>query len=435
MLCSDRITNIQHILGKTDSLSRPDSLAVADTTKKSAAPTMATRIGNVRVIDGSMNFSDLSLTPNFAVGIHYLNGSIKGLSSQQLTRADVDLTGKVDKYAPATIRGQINPLSENAFTDILLSFKSIELTTFTPYSGKFAGYKIDKGKLSLDLHYVLSQSMLVGENKIILDQLTLGESVESPDATSLPLRLAVALLKDSRGVIDIDLPIRGNINDPQFSVMPIVFKALLNLLVKIVTSPFRLLGALFGGGEEMQYVGFVPGTDSIPAPERTKLDSLANALTQRPELKLDVRGAVAFAADREALATRMINPQIHPEGGQISPAQLTKAQRERLLKLYTTTFKEDPSVLVPEKDDAGNTLSKDQRQQMVTEAAYHQLVTNYPVSENELRSLAQKRAAAIKDRLVTAGKIDEVRIFLQDVDLKADVNSGQVKTQLSLDAR
>ncbi len=434
----DRITNIQHILGvEADSLAADSAQpALREPGGEDSTGVTSTRIGQVRVIDGWLDFSDLSLTPNFAVSIQELNGTIKGLSSEQLARADVDLAGKVDKYAPATISGQINPLSEQAYTDILINFQNIELTTFTPYSGKFAGYKIDKGKLHLDLHYVLSERYLIGENRIILDQLTLGEKVESPDATSLPLRLAIALLKDSNGVIDLDIPVKGSLDDPEFSLMPIVLKALLNLLVKAVTSPFKLLGGLLGGsGEDLDFVSFSPGADSLNAAQQAKLDSLAKALNERPNLKLDLRGAAAPSADREALAARAIAAQINPEGGNFDLTQLTKTGRERLFKLYSAAFQEDPFLLLPEKDESGKKIPREQRETAIADSTYHQLLANYPASESELRALAQGRAAAIKDRLIVNGGIEELRIFLQDVDIQAGAENGEVRVKLSLDAR
>jgi hypothetical protein len=335
-----------------------------------------------------------------------------------------------------TISGLINPLTENAFTDITMKFQSIELTSFTPYSGKFLGYKIDKGKLHLDLRYILAGRTLDSQNHIVFDQLTLGEKVESPDATSLPLKLAIGLLKDSKGVIDLDIPVKGSLDDPKFSVWPIVWKALLNLLVKAVTSPFKLLGALFGGGndEDLEYVSFSPGADSLATGQRAKLDSLARALTERPGLKLDVRGNAALAVDREALATKTISAQIRTEG-ELDLAQISKAERERLLKLYKGTFNEDPYLLVPEKDDAGKKIPRSEREAAIVAAAFRQLVTQYQISENELRTLAQSRAAAIKDRLVAKGGIEELRIFLQDVEIQEAAEAGEVRVKLSLDAR
>ncbi|MCD4804949.1 MAG: DUF748 domain-containing protein, partial [Desulfobacterales bacterium] len=212
-------------------------------------------IDTVCIENASVNFSDLSLKPNFAMGIQSLNGTVRGLSSNSLARADVLLEGKVDKYAPVKIAGQINPLSEDVYTDLALFLKNIELSTFTPYSGKFAGYAINKGKLSLDLKYKLSENLLVGENEIFMDQFTFGERIDSPDATTLPVRLAVALLRDREGRIDIDLPVQGDLNDPEFSYGRIVVNALVNLITKIVSSPFDMLAGLIGGdGEGLSFV-------------------------------------------------------------------------------------------------------------------------------------------------------------------------------------
>ena len=193
-----------------------------------------------------MNFSDLTITPNFATGIQELNGNISELSSEKLSHAKVELKGKVDKYAPVTIKGEINPLSEEVYTDIEFNIQGIGLSNFTPYSSKYVGYVIDKGKLTLVLSYKLNENLLEGKNHIVMDQFTLGEKVESPDATDLPVKLAIALLNDSKGVIDLNIPVSGNLDDPEFSLGQIIIKAFFNLLVKAATSPFSLIGSPVG---------------------------------------------------------------------------------------------------------------------------------------------------------------------------------------------
>ena len=207
-------------------------------------------INKINIINGKLDFSDNSLTPKFSAGIYSLNGDITGLSSNEGSKATIDLKGKVDKYAPVIIKGSVNPLSHDAYTDIDMLFKGIELTTFTPYSGKFAGYTIDKGKLSLGLNYKLSNNKLVAENKVTLDQLTLGEVVNSEEATSLPIKLALSLLKDANGVIEFNLPIRGDIDNPDFHYSSLIWGALGNLLTGIISSPFKALAGLIGGGSE-----------------------------------------------------------------------------------------------------------------------------------------------------------------------------------------
>jgi hypothetical protein len=444
----DRVSNLANMMGADstagDSTSpgtagetAPPRPGAADTAAAPRGRATKTRITQVRVVDGSLNFSDHSLTPNVNVGIQEMGGTIRGLSSEQLSRAEVDLAGKVDKYAPALIRGQINPLSEEAFTDITMSFHGIELTTFNPYSNRFAGYKIDRGKLNVDLHYKLNKTYIEGENKIVLDQLTLGEKVESPDATSLPVKLAIALLKDSRGVIDLDIPISGDIDDPEFSVMPIVLKALLNLVVKAVTAPFKLIGALFGGGDEdLSYIGFSAGSDSVSASEGQKLAALAKALKERPELSLDVRGIAVDTLDREALAEGAVFSRIRPRAAVTRDvATLTPDQRKSVRALYKEMFKEDPEILVPRPTEEEKEISDDEYELLVTRAALLRSIRSYPVPDEAVIALARGRADAVKSYLVLGNGIEEARVFLADVNTKAEPKDGAIQMELSLQAR
>lgn len=221
MINDDRTTNVDDLL-----IPQP-----ADSGAKSPAQKTASKekplgilIGQIAINDGSANFADFSLTPNFATAIQQLNGQIGTIDSRQAKPASVDIKGKVDRYAPVTIKGSVNPFDPMAALDIATSFKRVELTTLTPYSGKFAGFRIRKGRLNLDLHYVITKGQLKAENKVVVEQLQLGEKVDSADAVDLPIRLAVALLKDSDGKISIELPVTGDLNNPQFSVMPIVWQ-------------------------------------------------------------------------------------------------------------------------------------------------------------------------------------------------------------------
>lgn len=414
----DRTVNLQH-------------LKAADSTVVEGAPDTTggtlTTIGSVRVVDGSMNFADLSLSPNFSMGIQQLHGSITELSSKQLARADVDLAGQVDNYAPVTIKGQINPLSDVAYTDILMTFNGIELTAFTPYFSKFAGYKIERGKMSMDLRYKLNARHLEGENKIVLNQLTLGDKVESPDATSLPVKLAIALLKDTKGLIDLDIPISGSLDDPEFSVFPIVLKALVNLMWKIVTAPFALLGSLFGGkGEDLQYLAFPPGIDSLGQDQLAKLQTVARGLAERPELQLQLRGVSSPVEDRRALADAALRTKLHAKGS----GPLTRPEEKRLLEIYREKFKDDPERLAGE-DIAGG----DGRDSIVVMRARGRLLDSSQVSDNDLRALAQRRAGAIREYISGRGNIESARIFLDDVDTSAKAVEGMIRTTLTLTAR
>ena len=210
---------------------------------------------------------------------------------------------KLDNSAPVDIKGKINPLSKQLFLDIVADARDIELSPFSPYSGKYVGYGIEKGKLSFNVKYKLEDRKLSAENKIILNQLTFGEKIESPDAIKLPVLLAVALMKDRNGVIDVDLPIGGSLDDPQFSVGGIIFRIIGNIISKAVTAPFALLGSLFGGGsgQELSYVEFDYGRAALDSAGETKIDSLAKAMNNRPALKVDISGRFDPVNDLEGL--------------------------------------------------------------------------------------------------------------------------------------
>ncbi|HEY2399348.1 MAG TPA: DUF748 domain-containing protein, partial [Steroidobacteraceae bacterium] len=271
---------------------------------------MAIAVDAINIVDGSANYADLWIQPHFAVGIQSLNGSILGLSSNPNSHAKVELKGKVDRYAPVHIWGETNPLAATTYSDIKMNFKGVELTSATPYSGHFAGYKIEKGKLSVDIDYKIENRQLTASHKFVIDQLELGERVESPDAIHLPLKIAVALLKDRNGVIDIDLPVTGSLDDPQFRIGPLIWKAVLNLLTKIATAPFALLGHLFGGGEQMNYIDFHPGSAVLDASEHDKLVALVKALKDKEKLELDVPITYSADVDRPGLAAAHLNQRL-----------------------------------------------------------------------------------------------------------------------------
>ncbi|MDR4498828.1 MAG: DUF748 domain-containing protein [Candidatus Scalindua sp.] len=314
-------------------------------------------VKEIRFEDCSADFADLSLKKNFATAIHGLNGSVKGLTSEPGTRANVLLNGNVDDHAPVNIEGTINLLSDDKYTDMSLSFKNMELTTVTPYSAKFAGYPIKKGKMSLDLKYHLSENILVGENAILIDQLTLGDRIESEDATKLPVKLAIALLKDRHGRIDIDLPVRGDLNDPEFDYGRVLIKALVNMVTKIVTSPFSALSRLAGGGDEdLGSIEFEFGSSKLSDVEIGKLGKLAKAIYERPWLLLEIKAFADGEKDRMALAGEELNKRLKQGGGKIeqvgqapTPAgDITFSDEEYgrlIIKAYEKDFGHHPGKL------------------------------------------------------------------------------------------
>jgi hypothetical protein len=256
--------------------------------------------------DGNMVFADLSLKPKFMTRIHALKGTVGKLSSDKKTMTDIQLEGRVDQYGTAKISGGLDINDFKRSTDISMVFRNVEMASMSPYSGRFAGRRIKSGKLSLDLKYRIETMRLVGDNKIIVDNLVLGEKVDSPDAVNLPLDLAIALLADANGRIDLGLPVSGELNDPQFSIGPIIWKAFLNVITKAVTAPFRALGSLLGeGAEKFDAVEFDPGQAELLPPEKEKLKKLADALQKKPQLKLVVQGQ--FSPEIDGLAIKQLN--------------------------------------------------------------------------------------------------------------------------------
>ena len=271
-------------------------------------------IGTVKMVNGSADYTDLWIKPSFALGMQALNGSVTGLSSDPKSRAKLTLDGKLASYSPLHIAGELNLLSAALYTDVTLSFKNLDLTVADPYSGYFVGYKIDKGKLSVDVSYKIEQRQLTAEQHFVIDQLELGDTVDSPEAMHLPLKLAVALLKDRNGVIDLALPMSGSLDDPSFKIGPIIWKVFVNVIEKAVTAPFALLGHLFGGGEHMNVVEFAAGSAELSKATQDQLASLEKALQQRPQLKLDVPIVASAGLDRTQLARAQVEAALAARG-------------------------------------------------------------------------------------------------------------------------
>ena len=407
----------------------------SDNKKPTDSQPMGIRIGGISIADGSANFADFSLRPNFATAIGQLNGAIGTLDNQSSQPATVDVTGKVDRYAPVSIKGRLTPFDPLNSLDIATSFRNVELTTLTPYSGKFAGYRIRKGRLNLELHYQIEKGQLNAKNKVLLEGLQLGEKVDSPDAVDLPIRLAIALLKDSKGNIDIELPLTGNLDDPQFSVMPIVWQTLRNLVVRAVQAPFKFIAGLVGGSEQdLSEVAFPAGTNTLNSDAQSTLTTLATALQERPVLTLEIEGMSSAQADGPQLASERLNHEYQ----QIQFKSL-QAMREQvpaspeLLKIddddkppllegiYRARLKQQPPTEWSE-------LDRDERAAKMEQA----LLELWSRSDLLLRGLAQSRAAAIKAYLVDSAGLDPQRIYLIDVGSTEPLNDGSVATALHL---
>ena len=407
---------------------------------------MPVSIDTVRIENGALDFSDLFIKPKFAADAKNLRGSVKGLSSKPAARADVLLQGVVNKYAPVKISGQINPLSAEKYADLTMSFKNFDLTSTSPYSGKFAGYTVDKGKLSLDLKYKVSGNDFSGENKIVVKQLTLGERVDSPDATELPVSLAVALLKDSNGDIELDVPVRGDVDDPHFNCGKVVASTLSNAITRVVSSPFTILGSLVGAsGEELNNIEFEFGSATLAPQQMEKLDKLAEALADRPALLLKIEGTADKEKDGKALAEAELLAHLKREkrqhlrrAGEPVPADAEKISlssadyRRFIKKLYVEKFKEEPETLLSAESKTSSNNASFVDSDPVVAAAKERLMESMAVGETELEALAQKRATQIREYLIEQDKISEERLVAVSAKVDDLADGGAVPTTLVL---
>lgn len=424
-------------------------------------------IGKVVITDGDFGLTDRSLEPHVRAAVTQFGGTIAGLSSENLARASVDFKATVDGAGPVAIAGELNPLGEKKFVDLKVDFRNVDLQPFSPYSGKYAGYELARGQLNLDVQAKLNDRALDATNVITLNQFTFGAPVASPVATKLPVRLGVALLKDAEGRIVIDVPMSGNIDDPELRLGKVVMRVVTNLLTKVATSPFALLGSMFGGGgEEMAFQEFAPGESELLPTERPKLDTMTKALANRPGLSLAIEGSTDGKADTGALKRKKLaalvrsriweerraaDPDIAPpEQLEISP----EAHAAMVKKLHDEKFpsgagsndatepvgpRPPPSVVPSPRADAnkslfrrlvdalrsdkpaGNPVERAEpvsppTDDLVTGPAQEEmtgrLVEAMEVTEDDLRALAGARAQRVRDYFLREGKITADRLFL-----------------------
>jgi hypothetical protein len=368
------------------------------------------KLGKASLSGGNVDFTDHFIRPNYSANLTGLTGSLSSLAFDQ--PADLELRGSVQGSAPVEIVGRINPLAQNLFLDVKASATDIELSPLTPYSGKYVGYGIEKGKLSMKVSYLVEDRKLKAENSIILDQLTFGQKVESPDAIKAPVLLAVALLKDRNGVIKFDLPVGGSLDDPQFSVGGLVFRALVGLIVKVVTAPFAVLGSLSGHGAELAYIEFAPGSAVIDKAGEDKVKVLAKALVDRPAIRIDMAGRIDPTQDRDGLKRAAVDRQVRAQkfndlvrsGEPAVSVDAVEVSASEYDALLTRVYKA-ANVTKP-RNAIG--LPKDiPRAEM--EAL---LLADAKVSDEDLRSLAEHRAQAVRSRLIDGEHVPEGRVFL-----------------------
>jgi Domain of Unknown Function (DUF748) len=404
----------------------------------SSAPMMPMSIKKIVLRDSQANFADLSVTPNFSTGIQHLEGSIQGLSSKPTARAKIDLHGSVDAFSPVSITGEANVLGPVLYTDIAMSFRNMELTTFNPYSGKFAGYNITKGKLTTELHYKVEGRKLDAQHHIIIDQLEFGEKTASKDAVSLPVKLAVALLKDRNGVIDLQVPVTGSLDDPKFRMWPIIWKVFVNILEKAVTAPFALLGSLFGGGPDLQFIDFQPGAAELDPAATDKVKTMVKALADRPQLKIEVPIGMVPDLDRAALADARFSSEIKdamnapaPRKKSAAPASFDELGAAGKLAVLSQVYAKAAGGEPKYPESVTNAKSKADLTAAKVDFLEHELHQRVAVSDSDLTALGQQRATAVQQALLVDSHIDPSRVFLVGND-KAKAADGKVRLEMSL---
>lgn len=389
------------------------------------------QIGRITLQGGNVNFHDQFIKPNYRARLTGLAGRVGPLDPRK--PGEIDIRGAVDKTAPLKIVGTMDTFGSELFLDIKATAKGIDMPTFSPYSGKYVGYTIEKGKLSVDIHYHIEKGELRAENNVFLDQLTLGEKIESPDALSIPVALALAVLKNSAGEIDVHLPISGSINDPQFSLGGVIVNAIINLLTKAVTAPFTVLGSLFGG-EELSEIGFAPGDATITAEAENRLKTLSKALIDRSSLELEITGRADPSHDPEALKHRMLERKVKIQKleEQVKKGQATgdideiELSPDEYPKYLTLAYKE--AKFAKPKNLVGLTKS------LPVPEMEQLLLANINADDNEMRELAEQRAGAALNWLVEHGGIPSERIFVLEpkVEVEPDAKKFGGKVEFSL---
>jgi len=448
----DGTLNLQNLVLKPAPTPTPKSQGpspappVAPTEAAAATPSAAQQnarakgqisIGAVTIQDGTLSFADHHLSQQFNTTFYNLGGRVSGLSSEDSKFADVDLRGNLENHSPLQITGKINPLRDDLFVDLMVSFHDIELSPATPYSGTYLGYAVEKGKLFLDLKYHIEKKELTSDNKIFLDQFTFGNKVESDKATNLPVRLGLALLKDRKGEIHLDVPVTGRTDDPKFNIWRLVFQVLKNLMVKAVTSPLSLLSSMFGSGEDFSAVQFGYGTSVVPPGEEQKLSALSRALLDRPALKVELKGYVDREKDIEAYRRELLNRKLKNEkfltlgkegtlkaGEKVDTIQILP---EEYATYLTAVYKKEKFPKPRNVLGLIKNLPPDEMNKLI--------IANTIIGKPELQALARERVVAVLNYLVRKGNVPAERIFQKEDDvLKAPEKESISRSRVELNA-
>ena len=367
-------------------------------------------IGSFQIVRGAGTFIDRSVTPPVTLSLTDLDVRLRGLSNALSSRAQVAIKALV-AGGPLEITGTLSPRLVNDATVVKVTSKDIDLTPLSPYCGKYAGYVLDKGKLDLDLQYKVAQRKLASTNLIKVNQFTFGEATESKDATKLPVKLGLAVLQDPDGLIELDVPVEGNVDDPDFRLGKVIWHAIGNVLLKAVTSPFTLLGKMFGGGsEKLDVIDFQAGAAVLTPGAEKSLQGLAKALGGRPALKADIEGTVDSAADVKTLKLRELKHLAEvakAKDKSDAKAELTDEEYLRFAeKRWRTLTPAAPAGAPPDPATMEEAL-----------------LAAVELPPEALGALKQERAEAARAKLVALG-VDTSRLFLTQGGERAKKEAG-----------
>jgi len=398
-------------------------------------------IGRIKIEKSEMYFSDLSLPLQFASKIHQLNGEITGLSSENPLGAEIKMEGTVDEYGLAKIEGKMDPFDPIAYSNIEMNFHNIEMTNLTPYSIEFIGYHLESGKLSLDIAYKIDKGILTSYSKIFLNKLTLGDEIEEEEGLGLPIKLAIALLKDADGNIDLDLEVRGDLNDPETDTGALVWWAVKRVLTAIVTAPFSFLGGLLGiGGEDLESVDFEVGTAELERHQYEKMINLSKIMAERPGIILEIYGTVDTVTDGQAIREAKFDSTYnHRLTGKttadttVSQAQsdLTKGQ-EILEDMFVQAYNDSLLNQVKVQFEIDSVGKGDLRNYI--EELRQKLILIQSVTVLEFQSLALARANAIKNHMMTVHQIPAERIAIKENEIFEEEDRNWVRCPLGIGA-
>ena len=441
----DRSVNLARVLKKRDA---PADAAPA------AGGAFPVSVERVRVENGTVDFADLSLVLPFAARIREFSGVVTGISSDPASRAQMKLEGRVDETGLARLDGALSPFAPKHFMDLRAVFRNVEMPPMSPYSATFAGRKIATGRLSLDLEYKIKDGKLAGNNKVLLDKFTLGERVEAPNALHLPLDLAIALLTDAQGKIDVAIPVSGDVDNPKFSYGHLIWQAIVTVIKNIVTAPFKALGALLGGGAtKLDAIAFDPGSSRVLPTELDKLKKVAQALKQRPKLKVIVDGRYQATVDGEALRSAKVRRELAAEqkvklapAEEPGPVAFDNAKTQRALEKLMTAragknavaqfaaeFEKKAGRKASRVNPALALFGKGSDDREFYEALYRRLVELHPLPAAELQALGEQRASAVSQALVKDAGIDAARVALGKTEAAGEAPQDTIETKLRLD--